>query len=120
MYEKQEIVEINKDELLSKVKELYADGYRLVQMCCAQADTLYADYSFDKEKHFINFRVRLPDENPELPTISKIYLAAFTYENEIHDLFGVKIDDIAIDFKGKFYRKEEETPFLIKKKKEEA
>ncbi len=119
MYEEQEIIEINKDDLLKKVQAMHDDHYRLVQIACAQTDMLYVDYSFDKDRHFINFRVWLPEENPKLPTISKIYLAAFTYENEIHDLFGVKIADIVIDFKGKFYRKAEETPFLRKKSSEE-
>jgi ech hydrogenase subunit D len=26
------------------------------------------------------------------------------YENEIHDLFGVPVDGLAIDFKGNFYK----------------
>lgn len=115
MYEKQETIEITQGDLLKKVKVLFDENYRLIQMCCAQSGNLYIDYSFDKAGKFLNYRVQLDENNPQLPSITGIYFAAFTYENEIHDLFGVKIDNIAIDFKGKFYRKKEATPFLTKK-----
>jgi ech hydrogenase subunit D len=46
-----------------------------------------------------------------LPSISSIYLCAILYENEIHDLFGVQVAGIAIDFKGKFYKTAIKFPF---------
>ncbi len=35
-----------------------------------------------------------------VPSITDLFLEAFVFENEIHDLFGVDIKDIAIDFGG--------------------
>ena len=37
-----------------------------------------------------------------IPSITDNFIAAFVFENEIHDLFGVEIRNIAIDFKGQF------------------
>ncbi|MBS4917269.1 MAG: hypothetical protein KHZ93_06810 [Clostridiales bacterium] len=44
-------------------------------------------------------------------SISNIYEPAFLYENEITDLFGVPIQLISPDYKGKLYRIEQQTPF---------
>jgi ech hydrogenase subunit D len=35
----------------------------------------------------------------------------FTYENEMHDLFGIKFPGLVLDFGGNFYRKAASTPF---------
>ncbi len=112
MIEKQEIILIKKEELVGKVSELAAQNYRLVQICATRTDRLTLDYSFDDTNNkFIDFRLELPLEGAELPTITGVYLAAFTYENELHDLFGITIPNIAIDFGGKFYRINEKQPF---------
>jgi ech hydrogenase subunit D len=113
MVEQQEIIAIKVNDLLGKVSILKADGYRLVQICCTRTDKLTVDYTFDdaKKYKFLDYRIELPLENAELPSITSIYLAAFIYENELHDLFGIKIDGIAIDFGGKFYRIDEKQPF---------
>ena len=50
-----------------------------------------------------------------MPSISSIYLCAILYENEIHDLFGVQVAGIAIDFKGKFYKTAIKFPFASAK-----
>lgn len=113
MFETQEIIQIKLDELTNKAQSLMTEGYRLVQICCTKvAEELVIDYTFDKDYKFLGLRLQLPLENPELPSISKIYFAAFTYENELHDLFGIKINGLVLDFGGKFYRKEEEKPFI--------
>jgi ech hydrogenase subunit D len=113
MFEKQEIVEINKEELLAKVSSLSEEGYRIVQIGCTKlSDKLQVDYTFDKDDKFYGLRLGLPLEKLELPSVSGIYLAACLYENEMHDLFGVKVSGMAIDFGGKFYRIEAEAPFM--------
>jgi len=121
MYEKQEIVQIEKNDLLAKVQVMSADGFRLVQISCTKLDDhLQVDYSFDKDYKFINLRLTLPLHQPELPSISGIYLPGFLYENELHDLFGITVHNMAIDYAGKFYRKEVEAPFCLDEAKEET
>lgn len=111
MIEKQEIVEIKPDELLDKVAGVLGKGYRLVCISCTKLDHFQLDYTFDNKLSFLNFRLKLPLENPEIKSITGIYWNSFTYENEIHDLFGVKVTGINIDFGGKFYRIKEVAPF---------
>jgi ech hydrogenase subunit D len=63
---------------------------------------------------FHTIRVRLPLEGAELPSISSFYWSAFLYENEIHDLFGVTVHGMAIDFHGAFYKLAVKTPYAAK------
>jgi len=85
-------------------------GYRLVQIGCTPLEEFQLDYSFDREGEFVNLRFSIPREGTELLSITNIYLCAFTYENEIHDLFGINITGIAIDYTGNFYRTKMKPP----------
>ncbi len=113
MSEPQEIVPIGKNELVGRVAHLFAGGYRLVQIGCNTLESGYElNYTFDKGYRFTNLRISVaPGE--EVPSISVIYPNAFLYENEIHDLFGVSIKDIALDYHGTLYRTSIKTPFSI-------
>ena len=46
-----------------------------------------------------------------MPSITPIYPSAVFYENEMKELFGVKVENISTDYRDKFYRIEEKTPF---------
>lgn len=109
----QEIVSVEKCDLVGIVAQLFVEGYRLVQVGCSTLPSAYElTYSFDREYRFRNLRITVtPDE--EVPSISVIYPNAFLYENEIHDLFGVVITHIAIDYRGTLYRTALSTPFSI-------
>jgi len=113
MSEAQEIIPIAKHDLVGIVAELFAEGHRLVQIGCSTLTDAYElNYSFDKEYRFRNLRVTVvPGE--EIPSISVIYPGAFLYENEIHDLFGVAIRNISVDYRGTLYRTAIRTPFSI-------
>jgi ech hydrogenase subunit D len=113
MSEPQENTPIGKNDLVGMVAELYAEGHRLVQIGCTTLPSAYElNYSFDKDYHFKNLRVTAtPGE--EIPSISVIYPNAFLYENEIHDLFGVVIKNINIDYRGTLYRTAIKVPFSV-------
>jgi len=113
MSEPQEIIRIGKNELVGIVVQLCAEGYRLVQVGCSTLEAAYElNYSFDKDNRFKNLRVTVvPDE--EVPSISMIYQNAFLYENEIHDLFGVVVSNISIDYHGTLYRTSIKAPFSV-------
>ncbi len=111
MSEKQEFKNITLDKLVSNVKELSAKGYRLVQISCTKlGEIMQLYYSFDKEYEFVNLKLEVPID-AELPSVSDIYWSAMLYENEIHDLFGLKIIGMAIDFKGNLYKTAVKAPF---------
>jgi len=119
MFEHQEIVNIEISELQTHVKKLCDEGYRLVQIGCTALDHFQIDYTFDKDHKFFDLRIKLPKEEPKLNSISTIYLPACFYENELHDLFGIQVSGMAIDFGGKFYRIAEKNPFINPKNLEE-
>jgi len=91
-----------------------AEGQRLVQICCTKLPgKLEIHYSFDKDYKFSSFRLTLADNSTSVPSISKIYWNSFHYENEIHDLFGIKVEGNVVDYQGNFYRTTIKTPFNI-------
>jgi ech hydrogenase subunit D len=113
MSEPQEIIPIEKDALLGAVSDLFAQGYRMVQIGCTTLENAYElNYSFDKDYHFKNLRVTAKTGD-EIKSISVIYPNAFLYENEIHDLFGITIKNMSVDYKGAFYRTTIKVPFSI-------
>lgn len=118
-YEEQPISNIIIDELVTKTKRFFDEGYRLVQVSCTRGDGRFEiTYSFDKEYKLENIRIDLP-EGMALPSISGVYFGAFIYENEIHDLFGVNVTGMNIDFKGTLYRTTVKYPFSTDTSKED-
>ena len=113
MIEEQEMVDIEKRDLLENVASLRSTGYRLVQICpTTLADRYEMNYSFGKDLRFKNLRFTvLPGE--AVPSISLIYGNAFLYENEIHDLFGISIENMATDFHGTLYKTRIPAPFAV-------
>ena len=104
-------IDIEAQALLSHVEDMKKNGFRLVQICCTRLNNVFElNYSFDKDYNFINIKFNITAE-VELPSISFIYEPAFLYENEIHDLFGVKINNISIDYNGELYKMSVKTPF---------
>jgi ech hydrogenase subunit D len=111
-YEEQETLTLDRGELVAKATGLSGEGYRLVQICAVTTEQQFEiNYSFDKEYRFLNLRVMLSKDDPVLPSITTPYFAAFTYENELQDLFGIKVTDLALNFNGTFYRISTKQPF---------
>lgn len=109
----QEITLIEKHELVGVAAELFSDGYRFVQLSCATLESAYElTYSFDKGYRLKNFRFSVTQDE-EVPSISVIFANAFLYENEIHDLFGIPIRNITVDYQGTLYRTAIRIPFSI-------
>lgn len=102
--------EISANDLLAETLKIKNDGYRLVAVTCTNKDGMELTYSFDKVHDLINLRI-LTDTETELPSISIIYPYSFLYENEIKELFGVKITGITPDFNDNLYKIPVKTPF---------
>lgn len=82
-------------------------GWEFSQICATtledSVELLYAycDPSY-QAAGLEGVRVNVPDGTP-VPSITGVYPAAFVFENESHDLFGVSFEGINIDFGGEFY-----------------
>lgn len=116
------------DELLPHVQALKGVGARFVQM---HAERCVDDGSYRLVYTFINVRaaqeqiardgnyaienlaVEGIDQYQEIPSISSYYPAVFPFENEAHDLFGLAITDMQIDFKGFFYQVSTAEPMSV-------
>jgi ech hydrogenase subunit D len=109
--EVQKIQEIELPKLLSEVDQLRLANWRLVQiLCIGQASGAELSYSFGLGLEMRSLRVTVA-EGTSVPSITALYPAAFLYENEIRDLFGVAIERIAGDWLGKVYDVAKDSPF---------
>lgn len=116
------------DELLPHVQALKGFGARFVQM---HAERCVDDGSYRLVYSFINVRaarehiaqdgnyaienlmVEGIDQYQEIPSISSYYPAVFPFENEAHDLFGLAITDMQVDFNGFFYQVSTAEPMSV-------
>ncbi len=111
------IREIDVNELLEQVMRQKNDGRRLSQACAAYVNEKYElSYSFadDDTYGYETLRVVI-DTDTIVPSITDIMPQALFYENEMKELFGVKIEMISLDYHDKLYRIEQETPLGPKK-----
>ena len=107
---------ISTDVLAERVRALKAAGYRLVQISATQLpEEVEVTYSFDLDARLANLRVSVPASNLRLPSISALYGSAFLYENEIFDLFRVKVEGMNVDFGGNLYKTTVKFPFATRK-----
>ena len=102
---KQIFIQTAAADLLGKAAQYKKDGYRMVQILCTRIPEGYElTYSFDKDYVMENLRVIVPLDGSVMSVTSQ-YWYAFVWENEIHDLFGLKVEFIApeVDYGGKFF-----------------
>jgi ech hydrogenase subunit D len=108
------VIDIMPENLTNEILKTKYEGFRLVQMCAVNTkDGIMLNYSFGREYELLCYHLNIDIDTPVM-SISEIFPPAFIYENEIHDLFGVKIEHISLDFEGNLYRLENKTPFMRK------
>lgn len=112
MIEEQPLEILDRASLPARATTLAKEGWRLVQVCCSFREQYEVTYSFDKAYRFLSLRVAVPKADPTLPSITESYFGAFSYENEMQDLFGLKLTGLKLNFNGNFYRLAKKNPFL--------
>lgn len=95
------LFEISKELLLVEAQDCKYNGYRFVTATCVDLGdgTLDVIYHFDKDLEMKNYRIKVKKDE-EIPSISKIYLCSILVENEMKELFGLNVDNMAIDYGG--------------------
>lgn len=113
MIEQQPVTVIDASRLPAFAAEKAKNGYRLIYVCATPGDPLEITYSFGRDREIAGCRIHVPrgPQQPVVPSITGSYFAALTYENELQDLFGIRVDGLALDFKGTFYRLAVKTPY---------
>lgn len=109
-------VDLPLEELLTRVQTLKHEGIRFVQMCAETTergiDLLYTFYD-ETTQNALNLCVYGIDESSRVPSIQGLYFAAFSYENEAHDLYGVRFVNMKLDFGGHFFNLATSEPMTI-------
>lgn len=111
MRENYQLKVLTPDQITIKAHSLKNKGARLCQICSVRTkegfDLLY---SYVLGYEFKNYKISIP-EDAEIESITAIFPNAFLYENEMSELFGIKIKYISLDYKNKLYDIAVETPF---------
>jgi len=108
------VKDINPENLTNEILKTKYEGFRLVQMCAVNMkDGVMLNYSFGRGYELMCYHLFIDIKTPVM-SISEIFPPAYLYENEMHDLFGVIIEHISLDFKGNMYRLDTKMPYLRK------
>ncbi|RDB59591.1 NADH:ubiquinone oxidoreductase [Paraeggerthella hongkongensis] len=109
-----EFIPLTVEGLPALAAEKKAEGWRFVQLLAVNTDDgIDLIYSFMKDSLLVNYEIKGVQKGTVVPSITDQFLAAFVFENETHDLFGVDIKGIAIDFGGNFYAVSQKEPMTI-------
>ena len=114
---KPQFIDTPLDGLLARTAEFKAKGWRFVQCCASRdaADSLFELlYTFcdDATNEVANLRLHVAAVD-EVPSVGAIYPCSFMFENEMHDLFGINIVGITLDYDGNFYHLHIPTPMAV-------
>ena len=106
------------DKLIDTCKEYKEKGYRLDQLLpkLERDDSITLIYTFVLDSEIVNFKISGIKKNETVvPSVTELFIAAFVFENEAHELYGVNIEGNVLDFKGNFYKFPEgvEAPMTI-------
>ncbi len=103
------VTNIATDALLGFAQDMLHNGYRFITGTCVDNGDGTKDilYHFDKALAMKHCRITV-GQGEEVPSISGIFFGAVLLENEIKELFGVNITNIAIDYNGRMLLNDDE------------
>ncbi len=109
-------IAIEPEAILDHAMKMKKQGFRLSQACAAYVNKKFElSYSFADDSgtyQLTTLRIVI-DPETEVSSITELYPYAFLYENEMKELFGVKIRLINLDYDNKLYRIRQETPLKV-------
>jgi ech hydrogenase subunit D len=104
--------------LLARVEGYHKAGWRLALINATtimpgvslEQGAFDVAWAFARGGEFETIRERImPGE--EVPSISEHFGAAFLYENEMRELFGINVTGIGLDLQGQLYKTATRVPF---------
>ena len=103
---------------VSEIKQCAAamkeQGWRYVQMLCVNTDNgIDVLYTYNRDDVLRTYAVRGVQKDEAIPSVTDLFLAAFVFENEAHDLFGVNFINMKLDFGGHFFSLAETSPMTV-------
>ncbi|MGC8572262.1 MAG: NADH-quinone oxidoreductase subunit C [Candidatus Micrarchaeia archaeon] len=90
-----EIIEVDENNLIKILEGKKSEGYRFLKKITAvdynnYLKVVYILYNIDTKKEIL-IEVKLPEEEPKINTIMKLYKSADLYERELSEMFGIEI-----------------------------
>jgi ech hydrogenase subunit D len=115
---------MDSSSLLDRVARYRRDGWRLAVINAtavlaagddpsAPGDGYDVSWSFARGAELEHLRERL-EPGEAVPSIASAYPAAFLYENELRELFGIEVTGLEVDLHGELYRTAARVPFSVK------
>jgi len=109
---------MDREPFLARVEEYHKGGWRLALINAASVLTadeaeqgaVDVTWAFAKNAEFEHLRERIMPGD-EVPSISPSFSAAFLYENEMRELFGLNVTGINVDLQGQLYKTSQKVPF---------
>jgi len=91
---------ITKDELLNEGEKLLTGGAKFVTAVCRDlGEQLEVTYFFSLKGGTEMYPLRYTvNKEEEAPSFSQVTLATVLIENEMKEMFGLKVKDLALDF----------------------
>jgi Ni,Fe-hydrogenase III component G len=116
------LIKIDKSAIVSEGKKLLDAGGKLVTAVCNDLDAeMEVTYFFSSHRGIEMTGLRYTvAKGEEVPSLTGTTLAAVLIENELQELFGLKVNGIAIDYGGHMLLAHDSpsTPMLKEKKAE--
>ena len=109
---------MDRTAFLARVEEYHKGGWRLALINATSTmsteeqpggsfDVVWA-FARGTDFEYVREQV-MPDD--ELPSISDSFAAAFLYENEMRELFGINVTGLNVDLGGQLYKTSQKVPF---------
>ena len=118
------ILSIQLSQVVGEAARIKAEGYRFVTLSYVEKDVDQVEilYHFDRELQMTHLRLTIARDDA-IPSITPVFLSAFLVENEMQDLYGLRVEGLAIDYNKTFYLDAEvkEAPlctYVVTQKKE--
>jgi ech hydrogenase subunit D len=116
------IIQITKDDIVDEGKKLLDAGAKFVTAVCNDLDeNLEITYFFSTNRGIDLTCLRYTvGKDEEVPSLTGVTLSTLLIENEMKELFGLKVKDLAIDYGGHLMLAHDspKTPMLKEKKTE--
>ncbi len=91
--------------LVATAARLRSEGWRLITASCVRrpGGAFTVLYHFERDERLHHLRVEVGAREP-VPSIGGVFAGAFLVENEMIELQGLAVSDLAIDYGGRLYR----------------
>jgi ech hydrogenase subunit D len=109
---------MDKAAFLARVGEYHKNGWRLAIINATTVPSpdevtpgvFEISWGFAHELEFETIRETVTTAD-EVPSVSEFFGAAFLYENEMRELFGINVTGIGLDLGGQLYKTSVKIPF---------